>query len=150
MSKQLADIRLRDGESLIEAIHDLRIRVEALEGNLVPAQQRAGYEPVSGSGSERWPDGADHWTQTGNGTDYPGSYGVGPEETDGLIPFVPLSAPIQSDGLAVGDSFRIIRADQSVDPAAHVATAIANDLVTYEAEGETLEVSLGHVVKVTP
>ena len=41
-----------------------------------------------GSGTGRYGDNADHWTQTGDGSQYPGSYGVGPETTH--APFVPL------------------------------------------------------------
>jgi len=46
---------------------------------------------ADGSGTGRYGDGADHWTQTSDGTDYPGSYGVGPLGSDGqpLKPFVP-------------------------------------------------------------
>lgn len=57
--------------------------------------------PVAGSGTGRW---GEHrvWTETGDGTDYPGSYGVGPETTtltpgvssegEPLKPFEPLPA----------------------------------------------------------
>jgi hypothetical protein len=41
-----------------------------------------------------------------------------------------------------------MRADQSVDPEVRVATAVSAGLVTYESDGETLEVSRDHVVTV--
>jgi hypothetical protein len=116
---------------------------------------------ADGSGTGRY--GAHgNWTEHGDGTDYPSegaSYGV-PQNK----PFVPLDAdapdaPIvpaaeafaapSSDPLVVGSSFRILRADQSVDPAVHVATAVHGGLVTYyESAGVTAQVSRGHVVPV--
>jgi hypothetical protein len=50
-----------------------------------------------GSGSLRYPDGADHWTETGDGTDYPGSYNVGPQ-------------------LKAGDQVRVIESDGKINP----------------------------------
>jgi hypothetical protein len=49
-------------------------------------------EVADGSGTGRYGDGAEHWTETGDGRDYPGSYGVGPTGSDGqpLKRFVPL------------------------------------------------------------
>jgi hypothetical protein len=41
-----------------------------------------------------------------------------------------------------------MRADKSVDPVAHVVKAIDFGLITYESDGETLEVSRDHVVPV--
>ena len=116
-----------------------------------------------GSGTGRW--GAHgNWTEYGDGTDYPekgASYGV-PQNA----PFVPLdedapdasivpasqafAAAPSSDPLVPGSSFRILRADQSVDPVAHVVKAIDGDLVVYESDGETLEVLRDHVVPVKP
>lgn len=67
-------------KGLIDHIRALDARLQALEDKLFP--------PVAdGSGTERY----DNWTQHSDGTDYPGSYGVGPE----LKPFEPLpeSAP---------------------------------------------------------
>lgn len=90
-----------------------------------------------GSGTGRY----DNWTQTGDGTEYPGSYGVGAEKK----PFVPYTEP---DVLVTGSAFRILKADQSVDPVVHVATAVSAGLVSYESDGETLEVSRDHVVSV--
>ncbi len=43
--------------------------------------------PLDGSGTGRY-GGHDNWTFGGDGKDYPGSYGVGPETTH--APFVPL------------------------------------------------------------
>lgn len=50
-------------------------------------------EEAPGSGTGRYGTDADNWTQTGDGTDYPGSYGVGPKGSDGqpLKPFVPVT-----------------------------------------------------------
>ena len=116
-----------------------------------------------GSGTGRYGSG-DHWTDRGRGEglDYPsqdGSFGV-PQNA----PFVPLGedapdAPIvpasqafaatpSSDPIAVGSSFRILRADQSVDPVAHVVESIDGNLITYLSDGETLEVLREHVVPV--
>jgi len=59
------------------------------------AYARETGEPIAvvsdGSGTGRYGDGANHWTETGDGTDYPGSYGVGPVGADGqpLKTFVP-------------------------------------------------------------
>jgi hypothetical protein len=72
VKKQLNDIFLVDGESFKDAVHDLRIRVEALEGNKLPATQRG--EVISGSASARWQDGTVPQAQRGDGRDYP----VGP------------------------------------------------------------------------
>ena len=132
--KQLHDIQLVNGESTIEAIHDLRIRVEALEGNLLPAQQRAHYvAPGSlpdGSGTERYSDGsgtaryADNWTQVSDGTDYPGSYGVGQQ-----APFVPFN---EADDLAAGDSVRVIDANGVVKPEIHKVVSIGADSIAVD------------------
>jgi hypothetical protein len=124
---------------------------------------------ASGSGTGRYGDGSgtgrygegDHWTQNSDGTDYPGSYGVGPTDAAPLKPFVPsfsgeliavgptvTTTPPATDPITVGSSFRIMRADKSVDPVAHVVKAIDFGLITYESDGETLEVSRDHVVPV--
>jgi len=115
-----------------------------------------------GSGTGRY--GAHgNWTEHGDGTDYPSegaSYGVA--QNTPLSPFEPLDenapvAPIvpasqafaaspSSDPLVPGSFFRILRADQSVDPVVHVVKAIDGDLVVYESDGETLEVLRDHVV----
>jgi len=62
-------------------------------------------EIADGSGTGRYGAGHDNWTQTGDGTDYPGSYGVGPQpgvgstaqalDSEGrpLKPFVPYTEP---------------------------------------------------------
>ena len=60
-------------------------------------QQPAEEEPGSGTGRY---GSADHWTQTGDGTDYPGSYGVGPIETD---PHGTTGAHIPTGGLDPAD-----------------------------------------------
>jgi hypothetical protein len=136
--KQLSDIRLNDGESFVEALHDLRIRVEALEGNLLPAQQRAGYvAPLpDGSGTERY-DGSgtgrhiDNWTQESDGTKYPAhSYGTG------LEPFVPFEETLQSDTLAVGDSVRTINADGNVDQTIFTVSGITPDGEVHTQEND--------------
>lgn len=57
---------------------------------------------AAGSGTERWPDGADNWTQTGDGTDYPGSYNVGPQ-------------------LKAGDQVRVIESDGKINPNQQIA-----------------------------
>ena len=99
---------------------------------------------ADGSGTGRYGSHG-NWTFGSDGTDYhPGSYGTGSQGQE-LKPFVPVE-PV--DDFKVGDSFRIMRADQSVDPVVHEATAISGGLVTYESDGETLEVSRDHVVKV--
>ncbi len=106
--------------------------------------------PVSADGSGTGRYGAHgNWTEHGDGTDYPAqgaSYGV-PQNTpvteSASAPTVPAVDP-----LIVGSSFRIMRADQSVDPVVHVVKAIDFGLVSYESDGETLEVSRDHVVPV--
>ena len=110
------------------------------------AASRASQEALSadGSGTGRWGSG-DNWTQHGDGTDYPthgGSFGV-PQNAE-LKPFEAFS-----DTFRVGSQFRIMKADKSVDPQIHVATAINDGLVTYyESAGKTAEVSRDHVVAV--
>ena len=103
-----------------------------------------------GSGTGRYGGGHGHWTFEGDGTDYPAggaSYGVS-QNTSALAtgPIVPVVPP--SDPIIVGSSFRIMRADKSVDSVVHVVKAIDFGLITYEADGETLEVSRDHVVPV--
>jgi hypothetical protein len=59
----------------------------------------------------------DHWTQTGDGTEYPKeSYGTGE-----LKPFVPYEP---ADDLAVGDTVRVIEADGEVNQEARKVTSI--------------------------
>jgi hypothetical protein len=110
---------------------------------------RAGFDvpEAPGSGTGRYGAG-EHWTQHGDGTDYPsegGSFGV-PQNTPVAEPAAAAFAP--SGTIGVGSSFRILRGDQSVDPAVHVVKALDFGLVSYEADGETLEVSRDHVVPV--
>ncbi len=131
------------------------------------AKFRAEFDvPASadGSGTGRYGSHG-NWTFEGDGKDYPGSYGVGPTEPAApLKPFVPFEAePAQvpaasvepvtpvvppTDPIIVGSSFRIMRADKSVDPVVHVVKAIDFGLITYESDGETLEVSRDHAVPV--
>lgn len=109
---------------------------------------------ADGSGTGRYGSG-DHWTQHGDGTDYPsegGSFGVPQNASTAFTP-LPAEAPVAptvpvSDPIVVGSSFRILRADQSVDPTVHVVKALDFGLVSYESDGETLEVSRDHVVPV--
>lgn len=78
------------------------IRIVAIDLALTPV-----LEEAPGSGTGRYGDGADHWTQTGDGTDYPGSYGVGATGSQGepLKPFVPYS-PDPAEAAAPGDPAR--------------------------------------------
>jgi hypothetical protein len=110
-----------------------------------------------GSGTGRY--GAHgNWTEHGDGTDYPGegvSFGVPqnkpfvPLDADAPeAPVIPAKEAFAADPLVPGSSFRILRADQTVDPVAHVVKAIDGDLVVYESDGETLEVLRDHVVAV--
>ena len=157
--------------------------VQGAEGYSVWSDQKfraefdvpASVDAASGSGTGRYGEG-DNWTQHSDGTDYPGSYGVGPDGfgSDGqpLKPFVPFKVvgsssvqpgafavpsvqpdasgvpAVQPNTFTVGSAFRILRANQTVDPAVHVITAINLGVVTYEADGETLEVSRDHIVAV--
>lgn len=73
---------------------------------------------ADGSGTLRYPD-AENWTQTGDGTEYPGSYGVGPD-------------------LKVGDSVRVIESDGAVNPKLATISSITQespDGVIYFVEG---------------
>jgi hypothetical protein len=104
----------------------------------VVAQEK---EEAAGSGTGRYGDGADHWTQTGDGTDYPGSYGVGPVATnfapgtgsDGqpLKPFVPFdeSEPVPADpsGLT-GPETPVIETKQYSDGSSATGIAPVPDL----------------------
>ena len=132
---------VQDSHGLYSVWSDTRFRAEFD----VPA---AAPGSGSGSGTGRYGEG-DNWTQHSDGTDYPGSYGVGPEGigSDGQ-PLKPFAPGIQPDILVVGSSFRILRVDQTVDPTVHVITAINLGVVTYESNGETLEVSRDHIVAV--
>lgn len=112
--------------------------------------------PVSADGSGTGRYGAHgNWTEHGDGTDYPAqgaSYGVPQNASTAFTP-LPAEAPVAptvpvSDPIVVGSSFRILRADQSVDPAVHVVKALDFGLVSYDSDGETLEVSRDHVVPV--
>jgi hypothetical protein len=110
---------------------NLQTTVREIEERLHRVEKEV-FKIADGSGTGRY---VDNWTQESDGKDYPpSSYGTGNEP-----------AP---DVLTVGSSFRILRADQSVDPVVHVATALSDGLVTYESDGETLEVSRDHVVTV--
>lgn len=109
---------------------------------------------AAGSGTGRYGDGHGHWTFAGDGTDYPAegaSYGVPQNASTAFtpVPAVPVTPAVPpSDPIIVGSSFRIMRADKSVDPVVHVVKAIDFGLITYESDGETLEVSRDHVVPV--
>ncbi len=73
--KQIADsVDWSAAPPHVQALHE---RVQRIEDKLWP--------PVAdGSGTERY----DNWTQHSNGTDYPGSYGVGPETVHpAFVPF---------------------------------------------------------------
>jgi hypothetical protein len=76
-------------------------KIVAIDVELTPV-----FEPEeAGSGTGRYGDGADHWTQNSDGTDYPGSYGVGPVPVGGHVAlgsdgqplqrFVPYAAPAE-------------------------------------------------------
>lgn len=78
-------------------------------------------EEAPGSGTGRYGDGADHWTQTGDGTDYPGWYGVGPVGSDGkpLEPFVPYQegAVPESEPVATPGAVEAVPAEGAPDSA---------------------------------
>ena len=82
-------------------------RLKVIEDHIWPP-------PADGSGTERY----DNWTQTGDGTQYPGSYGVGEPK-----PFVPFDET--KDPIVVGDSVRIITAAGEVDPAVHKVSGVS-------------------------
>jgi hypothetical protein len=57
------------------------IPVFIVENPAIVAERIA--EEAAGSGTGRWPDGTDNWTQTSDGTDYPvESYGTGLESAE--------------------------------------------------------------------
>jgi hypothetical protein len=84
---------------------------------------------VAGSGTGRYGDGADHWTQTGDGKDYPGSYGVGP------------------DAIKAGDSVRVLGADGAVDPQIHKVVGVGPDSVAVD---DGISYPRDRVVRVIP
>ena len=51
----------------------LQLEVESIEARLARVEAKLWPPIEEGSGTGRY----DHWTQTGDGKDYPGSYGVG-------------------------------------------------------------------------
>jgi hypothetical protein len=89
---------------------------------------------ADGSGTGRYGEG-DNWTQTGDGTDYPGSYGVGPE-------------------LKVGDPIRVIEADGSVNPnvsaIVKVTTESPDGMVVFIDGGDPNGYVRDRVVRVPP
>jgi len=108
-------------KGLIDHIRDLDKRTRAIEQKLWPH--------ADGSGTDRY----DHWTQTGDGTGYPGSYGI---KTDGPI-----------DPIKLGDSVRVIGADGKVDPTVRtVSGVIANGNVC--VDGLVTEYTRDKVVRV--
>jgi hypothetical protein len=121
------------------------------------AASRASQEALSadGSGTGRW-GGHDNWTFHGDGTQYPPAYGIDPNMTP--APFVPIQEPptpaseapavASAASLTPGGTVRILRDDNTVDPQVHVVKWFSGTLVTYEENGETLEVNRDHVVAV--
>jgi hypothetical protein len=69
--------------TLIETLRKFDDRLQAIEDKV--------FANSDGSGTARY----ENWTQRSDGTEYPGSYGVGPLGSDGqpLKPFVPYSEP---------------------------------------------------------
>jgi hypothetical protein len=67
--------------TLIETLRKFDDRLQAIEDKV--------FANSDGSGTARY----ENWTQRSDGTEYPGSYGVGPLGSDGqpLKPFVPYS-----------------------------------------------------------
>jgi hypothetical protein len=53
---------------------DIGATLQEIDRRLLAIEQKLWPPPADGSGTERY----DHWTQHSDGTDYPGSYGVGP------------------------------------------------------------------------
>lgn len=105
---------------IIDHLRILDQRVQRIEDKLWPH--------ADGSGTARY---ADNWTQTGDGTDYPGSYGVGPVDT-----------------LKVGDTVRVTSAEGVVDPEARKVTSVSNGLVY--TDGILIGYPRDHVVVVKP
>ena len=104
---------------------------------------------ADGSGTGRYGQG-DNWTQTGDGKDYPGSYGVGPEGigSDGqpLKSFVPFEEPV--DTLGVGNSIRVLNEEGNVIPSVFIVTSLSPQDVTYLRDGVASTVNRNRVVKV--
>jgi hypothetical protein len=103
---------------LIDHIRNLDRRVREIEVKLFPQ--------ADGSGTGRYPD---NWTQIGDGTEYPGSYGVG-AQSDELKPFVPFvedSGPIKA-----GDYVRVIGSDGVVDSAIHSVVSVGADTLVVD------------------
>ena len=113
---------------LIDHIRDLDARIGRIEDNIWPNGD--------GSGTGRYREGT-NWTQISDGTDYPGSYGVGPDKK----PFVPF------DELAVGDLVRVIDEHSNVDPDIHKIVGVGPDSVAVD-DGKTY--TRDHVAKVIP
>jgi hypothetical protein len=115
---------------IIGHLRSIDDRLQAIENKLWPKLE-------DGSGTERY----DNWTQHSDGTDYPGSYGVGEQK-----PFVPFSEP----DIVAGDSIRVVQASGEVDPVVHVVTEATASVVTFEVDGVPVDVPRDHVVKVVP
>ena len=105
---------------LIDHIRDLDARIGRIEDNIWPNGD--------GSGTGRYREGT-NWTQISDGTDYPGSYGVGPD-------------------LVVGDSVRVVNDGGDVDPVVHVVTSVNADRITFEENKAPIVVKRAQVVKV--
>lgn len=88
---------------LIDHIRNLDRRVREIEVKLFPQ--------TDGSGTGRYPD---NWTQTGDGTDYPGSYGVGLD-------------------LGAGDSVRVIDGEGGIDNTIRTVKAVGKDTVIVDS-----------------
>ena len=112
---------------LIDHIRNLDHRVRAIEEKLWPNSD--------GSGTDRY---VDNWTQVSDGSNYPGSYGVGEE----LKPFAPF------DDLLAGDSIRVINESGLVDPDIYTATSVSAEKVEFSHDGQVVTAPRDHVVKV--
>jgi len=104
---------------------ELQKTVRELEERLHRVEKEL-FKINDGSGTGRYPD---NWTQTGDGNDYPGSYGVGPQSGE-QKPFVPFTE--DADPIKAGDQVRVIGANSVVDSAIHVVVGAGADTLAVD------------------
>jgi uncharacterized protein with von Willebrand factor type A (vWA) domain len=100
---------------------ELQKTVRELEERLHRVEKEL-FKIDDGSGTGRYPD---NWTQTSDGNDYPGSYGVGPSTAQKT--FVPFDDPIKS-----GDQVRVIGSNGVVDSVIHVVVGAGADTLAVD------------------
>jgi hypothetical protein len=126
----------------LESVHARLTAVENHPALSIPALET---READGSGTGRYGEHG-NWTQVSDGTDYPGSYGVGKRDGVGSVgqelkPFLPTEEerdaakkelPPFVPFLETGDSVRVIGADGQVDPAIHKVVGVGTESVAVD------------------